>query len=454
MASRVLDRFPWLADQTRVLLGSTIRRRVASGAFWGLVSGLAVRMCSVIASFLIARILGRRGFGEYGIIFSTVLLINSLAGLGIGVTATKYIAEFRQTDPARAGRIVGMSTILTLFSSGLYALGLLAFAPWLAEKTLAAPQLTGLLRLSTICAILGVFSGVQASALAGFEAFKSTAIVGLLAGCLQAVLAVIGCWVAGLPGVILGMTLSYAVATFGNHFLLRREMRRFGIQVNWGKSLDEWRILRQFSIPAFLGTAMVAPVFWVCTAMLANQPNGYDELGIFNAANQWYTAVLFLPGVLGTAILPVLSERHGAGDTLATLRVMKGMMKLTAVIVVPIVVIVCLFSKMIMAGYGASFVSGHWTLALTAVTAGLLAVVAPVGQVIAASGRMWTGFLMNAGWAFILIAGSATMSHWGANGIAGGRLLAYGVHTIWVSVFVFHLFRDHPAAGPLAGGDQ
>jgi O-antigen/teichoic acid export membrane protein len=94
-----------------------------------------------------------------------------------------------------------------------------------------------------------------------------------------------------------------------------------------------------------------------------------------------------------------------------------------------------------MAGYGPAFADGSRTLVLTVVTAGLLAVLSPAAQVIAAAGRMWIGLWMNCGWAAVLIVSSRLLIGHGAEGLAGGRLLAYVAHSVWTIAFVAHLAR-------------
>ncbi|HEV2295342.1 MAG TPA: oligosaccharide flippase family protein [Tepidisphaeraceae bacterium] len=441
-AWKLLDRFPAAAGRLRALLSTPTRRRLAHGAFWGILAGVAARALAVVVSFLIARILGREQFGEYGVVSSTAALIGSIAGLGVGLTATKYIAEFREKNPDRAGRIIGLSTLITCFSGAIWGLAFVVLAPWLAAETLAAPHLTGLLRLSALSVALAVINGAQISALAGFEAFRASALVSVISGCLQAPMMLIGCWLAGLPGLVLAFTASMALACAMNRVVLVRQMRRFGIRVKWRESVWEWPILVRFSLPAFLSGMLVMPVLWACTAMLANQPNGYYELGAFNAANQWYVAIQFLPSLIATAVLPVLSERHAAGDIAATMKVMKGMVAVTAAIVVPTVLVLCLLSKPIMAGYGASFVEDRWVLVIAVVTSGLVALMTPVGQVIVASERMWIGVVMNMGWATLFLVLTAAMVDRGAEGLAWSRLLAYIAHGIWTLAFVLYLRRS------------
>jgi O-antigen/teichoic acid export membrane protein len=90
-----------------------------------------------------------------------------------------------------------------------------------------------------------------------------------------------------------------------------------------------------------------------------------------------------------------------------------------------------------MRGYGESFVEGHWTVVLSVATAALLAMMTPVGHLISASGRMWVGFWMNAGWGATMLVASWWMVRWGAEGLAAARLIAYVLHAVWTFGFVY-----------------
>ena len=50
---------------------------------------------------------------------STVGMFGVFAGFGLGLTATKHVAEFRQSDPDRAGRIIGLSGLFAIGPGGL-----------------------------------------------------------------------------------------------------------------------------------------------------------------------------------------------------------------------------------------------------------------------------------------------------------------------------------------------
>jgi O-antigen/teichoic acid export membrane protein len=432
-----LEKYPLFRDRVLPLIASPTRRRLASGAFWAGVGGLISRGIVVSASFIIARILGQTQFGEYGVVNSTAAMLSAVAGFGVGTTATKYVAELKFTDQKRAGRIIALSSMITWISGALYGIVFIAFAPWLAEKTLGAPHLAGVLRISSISVFLGVINGAQTCSLAGFEAFSVSAFINMGCGLLQAIFVVMGAYWGGVKGAVIGMAVSTCVTVITTSCLLRKEMERFGIGSWWREAWSEWPVLVKFSLPAFLITMVAGPVTWAGNAILANQPNGYAELGVLNATNQWYAAVAFLPSLITTAALPVFAERYGANDSSSSLRIMKGMMSMTAIAVIPLLIVLSLASKMIMLAYGAGFETGYRVLVLSIITAGVHAIVTPCWFFLMASGRMWVCLIMNLGWGLIFLIGILSLVKFGAEGVAGTRLMAYVLHGFWIVGYVF-----------------
>lgn len=431
-----LEKFAVCRDYVLPLIASPTRRRLAKGAFWGGVGGVVSRGAVLVTSFFLARILGQAQFGEYGIVNSTSAMLSAVAGLGVGTTATKYVAELRNTDKARTGRIITLSSMVTWISGTLYGLVFVVCASWLAAKTLNAPHLANVLRISSISVALGVVNGAQQCSLAGFEAFKVTAAINIGCGLGQSVLVLAGAYWGGLKGAVTGMAVSTLLTVIVSYCALRREMDRFGIRNMWREAWSEWPVLVSFSLPAFLTTMMAGPVYWGCSALLANQPDGYNELGIFNAANQWGAVAAFLPGLLTTAVLPVLSERFGAKDSAGNLRIMKGMMRLTALVLIPLVIVLSLLSPLIMRGYGEAFEKGYLTLILTVAAVVPQAITTPCWLAIMASNRMWVCFVMNCGWSIILLVGTLCLIGFGATGVAGARLIAFLIHGCWIYGFV------------------
>lgn len=404
----------------------------------------------IVSSVVVARLLGKEGFGQYGIVQSTVTMFGTFAGFGLGLTATKHVAEYRHKDPQRAGKILGLSTVVALVSGGVLAVCLLVGAPWLASHTLAAPQLSGALRIGAVLILFTALNGAQMGALVGLEAFRLTAQLNLYTGLLSLPLIVCGVVFFGLTGALWGLTLTAFATWLLYHFALRRELTSAGIPLVVKGSFAEIRVLWRFSLPAVISGMLAAPVTWICNALLVNQPHGYAEMGIANAANQWFYALLFLPGVLARTSIPVLSERLGADDKTSCRRILAYTMAMNAAVVIPLVLLGFLGSRYIMGIYGASFAQHPNVVMVAMATSAVLAIQMPMGQMTAASGRMWTEICMNLGWAIVFCGGTWFMLSRGALGLVSARLAAYILHTLWTALFVLWLLQKRgPALIPV-----
>jgi O-antigen/teichoic acid export membrane protein len=424
------------------LEGSPLASRLARGSFWSLAGSVISRVLGLASAILAARIIGKASYGQLGVVQSTVAMFAAFAGFGMGTTATKFVAEFRATNPGKAGRIIALSSVISWSVSGLLAVVLLFAAPWMCSRVLAAPQMTGCLRVSALLLLLSGVNGAQNGALCGFEAFKRMAAVNLIAGVLNFPLVITGAMFFGLSGVVWGMVFAQAAGCLLNYQALRSEAARHNVPMGYSSWTSEAPVIWRFSLPATLGGLMISPVSWACAALLVRQPHGFDHMGAFNAANQWFGALMWLPYMLGSVLLPMLAEQFSARDKARSGKLLVASVKINAGVTFPLVLGGCLLSPYIMMAYGKGF--GHeWpTLVVTLLTAGLLAVEVPVGEVIAASGRMWVGFFMNLGWSLAALTATWLLLPWGATGFASARLLAYAVHAIWTFAYATRIIRQ------------
>src|SRR6267154_846908 len=88
----------------RRLASSNVGTRMARGAFWALVSSVVVKTASFVQAVALARLLGIAGFGEWGLLLSTVATMGVITSFGAGQVATKYVAELKPSNTHRLGR--------------------------------------------------------------------------------------------------------------------------------------------------------------------------------------------------------------------------------------------------------------------------------------------------------------------------------------------------------------
>ena len=346
------------------LTKSSLGMRLARGAFWSLVGAVISRGLALVASVLTARMLGSEAYGQLGIINSTVGMFSSFAGFGLGVTATKYVAELREREPERAGRIIVLSRVMATVTGLLMTVLLLLFAPWLAERTMAAPELAPYLRMGAWTLLFGALSGAERGALAGFEDFKTVAMVSLVAGVANFPLMVVGVYLWGLPGAVYATVIGQALNALMNFIAVRKATRSLGRPLDILGWTAEIRVIWKFSLPAALGSIMVSPVTWGVQAIIANQPNGYEQLGLFNAANQWRSATTFIAGYIASSLLPVLSSLGTLDSRKKYTRTLSLGLRVCAISALATAAVILSASGLILDSYGDDFLLSRGLLGL------------------------------------------------------------------------------------------
>ena len=175
------------------------------GQHWGYASGHRGR------EYLRRSVLGHEVFGEFALVYSTLVTFSSLAQIATGVTATKYISEFKVSDKAKAGRILGLCLAATFVTGALATLVLLFGSPWIAGSLFGAAGLATGVAIAAPWVLFSVMNGCQAGALAGLEAFRSLAIGSFLHGLFHLTILVLSTWLWGVQGAFSGLAVSAAV---------------------------------------------------------------------------------------------------------------------------------------------------------------------------------------------------------------------------------------------------
>lgn len=407
---------------------SDVGTRLARGIFWSMLGTVISRGLMLCATVLVARMLGKTVYGELGMIQSTVGMFGVFAGFGLGLTATKYIAEFRQNDPERAGRIIGLSGLFAFATGGVMAMGLLIFAPWLAEHTINAPHLTGVLRIGALILFINALNGAQTGALSGFEAFKTIAHVNLFVGLISFPILVCGAYLGGLTGAVWALAINLCINWALNHRALRKEAQYSSVPFSFRNSSQELPILWSFALPAALSGVMVGPANWVCRVLLTNQPNGYDEMGILTAAFVFLSMLMFASSMLSAPLLSMVSNA-GANITenLGLINIL-----LTWVLGVVLAIPLLCFPEVVQLLFGSDYTTRSFqvTFSLIVFCACIMTFKDGLARVLVANNLLWWGFFSNTLWAAILIGSTVYLVRFGAPGLVASLTIAYILNTL------------------------
>ena len=409
----------------------SLRARFARGSAWSLAGQLASYVVGVASAVLVGRALGVTGFGELGMIQSTVGMFGLLAGMGVGVTNTKFVAELRNSDPKRAGRIMGLSLLVSGGSGAAVCALVVALAPFLASRTLANPALALPLQIGSALLVFDSLSGALSGALAGFEAFREIALVTTLRVLVTFPFMVLGAYFWGLSGAVFGLAAGALAALIMYTVSLIRVSRRYECVACFDGLRSELNILTGFSLPAYISGAMVTPMIWIARLILVRYPGGYEQMGLFQATWRFQDIISTLGATVGASLLPLLASREGAqSERLARGNVLVSW-ALGFLILAPLMAFPEIAGLLFGGGYAGRALNVTMVLAM-AVTS-IVLYKQGLARVLTARALLWWGVLSNGVWAATLLVCTWWLAPHGAVGLAAAFLVAYAVN---VAVFI------------------
>ncbi|NLT34809.1 MAG: oligosaccharide flippase family protein [Gaiellales bacterium] len=412
----------------------SLRARFARGSAWSLAGQLVAYVLGVVSSALVGRALGVDGYGELGMIQSTVGMFGLFAGMGLGVTNTKHVAELRNNDPARAGRIMGLSLLVSVVSGVAIVALLVLLAPLLAARTLENASLTLPLRIASALLLLEAVIGALSGALAGFEAFRAIAVSTALRVIATFPLIVLGASFYGLPGAAAGLALGAVAGLAINAAALARVCRRNACPVLFRGLRGEIPVLTSFSIPAYVSGVMVTPMIWIARIILVRYlgyPEGYEQMGLFSAAWRFQDIITLLGSTVGAALLPLLASREGAESSRLASGNMLVSWSLGFFLLAPLMV----YPEVVGLVFGGDFAGRdlNVTMVLAMYVTNIILYKQGLARVLTARALLWWGVLSNSVWAATLLLCAWWLGRYGAVGLAGAFLIAYIVN---VAVFI------------------
>jgi O-antigen/teichoic acid export membrane protein len=410
--------------------------RIGRGAAWALSGEVVGRGSAVLAGFVAARLLEVTGFGQLGMIRSTIGTFAVFAGFGLGVTATSQVAKYRQSNPQMAGEIIALCNVVALVLGTLMGLVLLIFAQPLSSSALLDSSLTVSLRLGAAMVFLGALIGVGSGTLAGFEEFRGLATASAAEGVTVLAATVPLAYLFGVDGAVMAIVLAQ-----GAKFLVIRHRivtccSLHNIVPVYGRLGSHVKLLWQYSLPAFLCGFMYGPAIWVLNRMVIAQPDGYKMLGIMSAAEQWKTLILFVPTALGSVILPILANLRGSGTGSyknMVLLNLGGQLFIALMVALPVVIM----SSFVASLYGPSFEGLGLIIIISSATALFHTLGNAAGNALMTAKNIWPNVLLNLIWAICLIgSGFIFVRIYGILGLAFAYLFTQIIHGILTSLAV------------------
>lgn len=438
-----MNRILALINQYR---STSLGQKFISGVAWSFGGSALSKFLVLLGGILTARILDKDAFGQFGMVKSTVSMFVILGSSGLGLTATKYIAEYKEHFEekvfrihlltSRAATILGIVLVLLMFFG----------ADILARDILSSPELERPVQFGSILLFFTIVNATQNGALVGLGKFKDIAINTLFGGLAEAIFMVLGAYWYGVIGAISGLGLGFIVVYLLNFSSLRRGLELYRRSPNREAfKVRDLSLLFSYAFPATLSSVLVIPSFWLVRSFMVRS-FGYSELASFEVADQWKTIILFIPVAVSQVVLPFLSGiKEGDGDPESNGKFWKFLkinLLLNFGVTLVLVLGVLLLSPYILSFYGGGYQDTS-TLVLLCIATIPISCSSVVGLSIASRAKMWTGLLFNMIWAGIFIALSMLFFERGLGGVGMSLavLISYSVHAVIQLVYLYRVVK-------------
>lgn len=421
----------------------SVWHRIANGTFWSLTCVALGKAIVLVASIICARILGDEGFGEFGIIRSTIGMFIVLGSAGLGTTASKYIAEYRAKSNIKGiTKIYYLTNGFALTLSIIFSTILFFFADVIAESNFHDSSLTCDIQIGTLLLLFSIINAAQNGVLSGFEQFKTIALNTLFSSIFECIGIIVGAYFFEVQGAILGYGLSFIFWTIINYISIKRTFTKNNISRKFiHLSKRDYEILWKFSIPSALNSIMVAPCFWVIKTLLVHK-DGFAALGVYEAADQWKIIILFIPNAIANILMPIFSNVNGSNDNGSYKKVLNVSIALNGIIALVLVGLIYVFKDLLMSFYGEGFNNPEVLFILCTST-----IFSSMAQVITLSlisrTKAWTSFVFNFVWAVLMVVITYVMLNngYGVCSLAYANLFAYFMHFIFQFVYINICFK-------------
>lgn len=406
---------------------SALLKRLLGGAFWSVLGTAVTRAFSLLTNIFIARLLGKEDFGAYGILLSTLDTFWLFGGLALGYSMIKFTAHYAKYNRAKMGRLITAARAMQCISAGTLAMLLVMSSDRIAAGMLNRPDMASILSLSSLFLFVRTINNYQHGTLIGLGAFSATARINIVTAVIDPIVTLPFIFFLGLVGAMLALTVEAIVIYIYSAIVLQRKYVEHKIVVKWidRRAWGEMRELLSFSIPAFLAGVLVMPVSWLTNAMLVNQPEGYGQLGLFNAANQWRQFIVLIPSAMSAVMLAISADTYAEGPDGSYRRAYRMNVRLTWLYALPAAILIITLGETLNRLYGARYAEAAPMIPPLIATAFFSVINSAASNTVAAAGRMWAEVYLNLFWAVLLTGFSLWLVPvFGAMGLAYASLIA------------------------------
>lgn len=414
---------------------TTAEKDLLKGTGWNIFGNGFGKFALLLSAIFVARILGPDQFGKWGVIRSTSAIFTILLGFGVGVTAVRYVAEYRDKAKNKAGNILGIAITFAAIFGLILSISFYLASNFIATTVLKDSTLIVPLQISSIFLVFIAFNGVLSGALAGLNSFSSIAFANLISGISGTLLIVYLSDKLGLKGLVIGYVFYYFLTFIVLLIFFQKKIKEFNIRVSLSEYKEHLPVIFSHNLPAILSGGIGGFIVWGVMAYVARLNAGFSIIGLNNAAKIAQNAIMEIAAQIDIPIISYLSaskenKRQNKINLFSPLLI--GTFLILPLIYFPDI-IYYLFSK-------SEYENKEFLLviSLTMLTTYIMIYKRGMGRAIITKNLLWWGVYENLFWGLLLVTFTLLfVFDYGSIGLALAFALAYFIDLLVITPFYY-----------------
>jgi O-antigen/teichoic acid export membrane protein len=411
------------------IIGQGNQKKVIKGVFWSFLGTIISKGFLFIALFLVARNLTVEEYGKLGLLQSYINTFTFFSLASFGITATKYLALYVDSDIKMASEIYSLTRVSVFIIAFLILIFSLLFNSTISHIIVGDIALFNEVLICSFTVFFSSMNGLQIGALAGLEDFKSISIVSLINGLISLPLILFVSNYYGLKGIIYAILVVNFLIWISSAILLQKKLNKKHVVFTFSNFKYHLDTLYHFTLPNFLSSLMMTPVVLVCnTILIKNNKNGLYEMGIYNVAMNFSQFGTVLIRIIGQVVYPMAIKNFGKKNRKFDFFNINQSYIIGVILFIPIIILPDFFASI----YGDKYEKYNVYLTLIFVSLSMIIVAQRQGiaRNFAAANYMWFSVFGNLLWGVSTIILSYIFVDKGAYGRSLAFFIGYLVNTI------------------------
>ena len=394
---------------------------MARGASYLLLQTISTSAISLLAFAVIARSITRQDMGGLAVLQLVATAASLFASLGVGSTATRFVASFESKGEFENMRKAGYEcVIINATMTVAVTLVTVLAANWLALLLFGSALNGNLFRLlGWEIAAVSIYTSFT-NVLVGLKRFKELSLASIASFAVRqtsvVAMLVLG---LGLPGILIGWGIGDSLNALLLGGFTKKFLGPFGIGFGFRKLL-------KFSAPLFFGQAASYAWTWFDRALLLPLVT-LSQLGAYNVSVTAYGILSSVPTALSSALFPYYSHFYGDGKSASGTQNLEDAVekasRYVSFITIPLAVglgVTALPAATLLAG--GNYVDAAYPLAVLSIFLAIACLTSALGQIFVVLGKTVTSAVITVASVLLpILMGFLMISHFGIIGASVAR---------------------------------